>query len=139
MGALLGKSRVIHDPGRQRMLARHRGQHLAAHLLQKRVIAPGRVGHDVMQRLVHLAHVAGSQTRGHRLDALALDRQHEALGVVLDGDNAIGMPGGLGQTVQIGLQTLRLAEKSGCWRLMALNVLPHGRQRQKIKTKVPTL
>src|ERR1035437_6622328 len=62
-----------------------------------------------MQRLVHLAHVAGSQTRGHRLNTLALDRQHEALGVVFDGNNAIGMPGGLGQTVQIGLQTLRLA------------------------------
>jgi len=84
---------------------------MATRLLQKRVIAPGRVDHDVMQRLVHLAHVAGSQTRGHRLDVLALDRQHEALGVVLDRDNAIGMPGGLSQTVQIDLQTRRLAVK----------------------------
>jgi len=33
-------------------------------------IAPSRIGHDVMQRLVHLAHVAGSQARRHRLDAL---------------------------------------------------------------------
>jgi len=45
----------------QPMPLRHRGQHLAAHFLQQRGIAPSRIGHDVMQRLVHLAHVAGAR------------------------------------------------------------------------------
>jgi hypothetical protein len=62
-----------------------------------------------MQRLVHLPHLARSQPRRHRLDALALDRQQEPLGVVRDGDNTIGMPGYLGQFLKIGLQTIRLA------------------------------
>ena len=68
-----------------------------------RVIAPGRVGHDVMQRLVHLAHGAERQTRGHRLDALVLDWQNEVFGEALGGDDAICMPGVLDQAVQIGL------------------------------------
>ena len=90
------------------MFSRHHRQHLAANLLQKRVIAPGCIGNDVMQRLMHLAYVAGSQTCRHRLDALALDRQHESLGVVLHGDHAISMPGSLCKTIQIGLQAFRL-------------------------------
>ncbi len=59
-------------------------------------------------RLVHLTHVARSQTCCHRLDALALNRQHQALGVVRDGNHTISMPGSLGQTIQIGLQTFPL-------------------------------
>jgi hypothetical protein len=57
-----------------------------------------------MQRLVHLECVAGGKTRRHRLYALALDRQHWTFRVVLDGNDTIGMPGYLRQTVQIGLQ-----------------------------------
>ena len=93
------------------MPPRHRGQHLISHFLQQRGIAPGRVGHNVMQRLVHLAHVARSQTRGHGLDALALQGQQKTLRVVLQGNNAIGMPDGSGQTIQIALQALRLTRK----------------------------
>ena len=44
----LGESYVIHDPGRQRIFPRHRRQNLTAHLLEKRVIAPSRVSHDVL-------------------------------------------------------------------------------------------
>jgi hypothetical protein len=87
------------------------GNTLATYLLEKRIIAPGGIGHDVMQRLVHLAYVAWSQARSHRLDALALDRQQEPLGVVLDGTYPIGMSGYLGQTVKIGLQTIMLARE----------------------------
>jgi hypothetical protein len=52
------------------MLPRHGWQYLAANLFQMRVIAPGCIGNHVMQRLVHLAHIAGCQTCRHRLDAL---------------------------------------------------------------------
>src|SRR5208283_4771566 len=91
------------------MLPRHRGQHLAAHLLQQHGVAPGRVGHDVVQRLMHLPHLARRQTRRHRLDALALEGQEKALGVILHGDDAIGVSGDLRQMIQIGGQTLRRA------------------------------
>jgi tetratricopeptide (TPR) repeat protein len=67
-----GKTGVVHDPGDHAMPSRHRGQHLLAHLFQQPSIAPRRLGHDVMQRLVHLAHITGSQTCRHGLDALAL-------------------------------------------------------------------
>ena len=111
MSSLLGESCVIHDPRCQLMLLGHRRQNLTPHLLEKRLVAPWRIGHYVMQGLVHLAHVAGSQPRRHRLDALALDRKHQALGVILDGNYSIRMSGYLGQTIQIGLQTLRLARE----------------------------
>src|ERR1039457_475418 len=70
-----------------------------------------------MQRLVHLAHVAGSQTRSHRLDALPLYRQQQAFRVVLDGNNAISVPGSPSQPLQIDLQAPRLAGENpvgGC-------------------------
>src|SRR6478735_7141852 len=111
MSSLLGESSVIHDPSCQLMLLGHRRHNLTPHLLQKRVIVPGRIGHDVMQRLMHLAYVAGSQPRCHRLHTLALDRKHQALGVVFDGNYSIRMSGFPGQTIQIGLQTLRLARE----------------------------
>src|ERR1019366_6230645 len=109
MAALFRKTRVIHDPSRQPLPPRHRGQHLAAYFLQQRGIAPSRIGHDVMQRLVHLAHLAGRQTRSHRLDALPLYRQQQAFRVVLDGNNAISVPGSPSQPLQIDLQAPRLA------------------------------
>jgi len=95
MRALLGEAGVIDDPGGQRMFTRHGGQHLTANLPQQGRVAPGRLGHDVVQRLMHLAHVCRSQTRRHRLDALALDRQKKSLGVVLHGNDAIGVSGDL--------------------------------------------
>ena len=91
MAAFLGKASVIDDPGRQRMFTRHGGQHLAANLTQPCTVAPSRLGHDVVQRLMHLPHLGRRQTRRHRLDTLALDWQKKALGVVLHGDDAIGV------------------------------------------------
>src|SRR5580692_446489 len=49
MSSLLGESCVIHDPGCQLMLLGHRRQNLTPHLLEKRVVAPWRIGHYVMQ------------------------------------------------------------------------------------------
>jgi hypothetical protein len=91
MAAFLGKTGVIDDPGRQPMFTHHGGQHLAANLTQPCTVAPSRLGHDVVQRLMHLPHLGRRQTRRHRLDTLALDWQKKALGVVLHGDDAIGV------------------------------------------------
>ena len=62
----------------------------------------------MMQRLMHLTHIARSQTRSHRLNTLALQGQQKTLRVILYRNNAIGMPNGSGQTIQIALQALRL-------------------------------
>ena len=118
------------------MLLGHRRQYLPAYLLQKRLIAPRRSGHDMMQRLVHLPHVPRSQARGHRLDALAFDRQHEALHVVLHGHNAISMPGGLGQTAPDRLADAAAGEKNPVGGdFIALNVPPRICGHQKNQRK----
>ena len=71
--------------------------------------------------------ITGRQPCCHRLHALALDRQHQALGVVLDGHNPIGMPDCLGQTIQIGLQPIRHTRGAGfSTRLIALNLSPRS-------------
>jgi hypothetical protein len=49
MCSLLGESRVIDNPGSQSMFAHHGWKNLAANLSQKRIIAPGRIGHDVVR------------------------------------------------------------------------------------------
>ena len=108
------------------MFPRHYWQHLAAYLPQKRIIAPGSIGNDVMQRLMHLAHVARSKTCGHRLNALALDRQHESLRIVLDRNHAISMSGDFCQSVQIGLETLPLTREIQLARAHSINVLPNN-------------
>ncbi len=104
--ALLWKPRVIHDPGNQPVPPRHRRQHLVAHLSQQCGIAPGRIGHDVMQRLMHLANVTGRKTRGHGLNTLALQGQQQPLRVVFHRDNAIGVSAAARQLLQIIFKTL---------------------------------
>ena len=103
------------------------------------LIAPRRIGHDVMQRLMHPSHVVRGQTRRHRLDALALTGQQQALGVILDGNHAIRVPGSFRQTLQVDRRRSDGRERSG-WRLfIALNVLPVYISARKIRTEVSTL
>jgi hypothetical protein len=72
---LLRKTRVVHDPRHYRTVLLHGGEHLLPHLLQHRLVVPRRVGHQVMQRLVHAPNIVRSQPRCHRLDTLALSGQ----------------------------------------------------------------
>jgi hypothetical protein len=69
---LLRKSRVIHHPSHYWSLLQHRWQHRIQTSVQHYFIAPGGIGHNVVQRLLHTSHIVGSQTSGHRLDAFAL-------------------------------------------------------------------
>ena len=117
------------------MSPRHDGKHLVANLIQKRVIAPGCIGNDVMQRLMHLAYVARSQTCRHRLHALALDRQHESLRIVLDRNHAISMSGGFCQTIKIDLQTFPLTREIQLARAHSINVLPDKLHRQNNRSR----
>jgi hypothetical protein len=72
---LLGKTRIIHNPRHYRTLFLHGGKHIPPHLGQHLLVVPGRVCHQVMERLMHAATIVGSQAGSHRLDALALTRQ----------------------------------------------------------------
>lgn len=130
MRALLGEAGVIDDPGGQRMFTRHGGQHLTANLPQQGRVAPGRLGHDVVQRLMHLAHVCRSQTRRHRLDALARNRQHQSLGVVLHRNHTISMPGSFCQGIQIHIKALSLTRQILLAKAHCFNLLPCNLPRQ---------
>jgi hypothetical protein len=68
----LGKTRVVDDPRYYRTVLLHGGEHLLPHLLKHLLVVPRRVGHQVLQRLVHAPNLVRSQARRHRLDTLAL-------------------------------------------------------------------
>ncbi len=71
MPSLLGKARVVHDPGLDRAARRQRRQHRGPHRRKKRLRRPRRLTDEVQQRLVLRAHRPRCKTRRHRLHALA--------------------------------------------------------------------
>jgi hypothetical protein len=77
MLALLGKTRIIHDPRHHRSVFLHGRQYLPPHLGQHLFVVPWRVRHQVVQRLVRGTNIVWGQARGHRLDTLALSRQQQ--------------------------------------------------------------
>ena len=95
VGAFLGEPRVIHDPGHHRSRRFHSGQDVAAHLLQHRLVAPGCVRHQMVQRLMDTSHVFGGQACGHGLHALAPPRQQQPHAVISQGNPAVGVLCGL--------------------------------------------
>ena len=72
---LFGKTRIIHNPSHHRTLFLHGGQHIPPHLGQHLLVVPGRVRHQMMERLMHAPNIVWSQARSHRLDTLALSGQ----------------------------------------------------------------
>jgi hypothetical protein len=89
--ALLGKASVIHHPGLKGAVPFQGRQHVATDGGQHGGIVPVRVGHQVRQRLVAGADVAGIQACRHRLHAFALTGQQQAHGVEAHGFVSIGM------------------------------------------------
>jgi hypothetical protein len=53
------------------------GQNLLTDRREQGGVAPGRGGDEVMQRLVQTRHVGRVETRGDRLDTLALTRKQQ--------------------------------------------------------------
>jgi hypothetical protein len=80
---LLGKTRVVYDPRHDWAVFLHGWQHISPHFGQHLFVVPGRVGHQVMQGLVHATNIMWSQARSHRLDALAFTGQQQSRAVVL--------------------------------------------------------
>jgi hypothetical protein len=72
---LLGKTGIVHNPRHHRTVFLHGWQHFVPHLRQHLFVVPRRVGHKVMQRLMHATHMIRIQACGHRLDTLALAGQ----------------------------------------------------------------
>jgi hypothetical protein len=82
------------------------GQRVVTDSGQHGRILPVRVGHQVMQRLVTGADVAGIEARRHGFDTLAFARQQQAGGIEAQRLVAIGMAHGIGQQVHVVLETL---------------------------------
>ena len=99
-------------PERRAFYERIGRQNLTPHLLEKRVIVPGRIGHDVMQRLMHLAHLAGGKPRSHRLHTFPFPFQQQTRTVAPQRNLAVSMPHGLRQPVHICREAFLLC----CWR-----------------------
>jgi hypothetical protein len=58
---LLRKSRVVEDPRYYRTMLLHGWEHLLPHWLQQLLVVPRRVGHQVMQRLMHARTWSGAK------------------------------------------------------------------------------
>ena len=81
--ALLGKRRVVDDPGLDRPVPLDRRQHHLLHLGQHRRVGPRRVGHE-MQKLLVLRRDAGRRNRRrHRLHAPAPFRRQQSDAIAL--------------------------------------------------------
>jgi hypothetical protein len=96
-----GKTRIIHNPRHHRIVFLHAWKHIPSNLGQHLFIVPGRVRHQVMERLMRATNIVGSQARSHRLNTLALSGQYQSLAVVLQGSVPIGVPHGIGQALYI--------------------------------------
>ncbi len=91
--ALFGDAGIVDDPGGQRLLFLDQRQGPASQLSQQGLVAPGRVGDQMVQRLVDAADVVGHQKGRHGLDAFAFERQQQAIAIALQRLNAAGMSG----------------------------------------------
>jgi hypothetical protein len=80
-------------------LAEHRRQYEIQTPVQDGFITPRGVGDHMMQRLMHTSHIVWSQSRGHRLDALALAWQQQPGAVVLQRHVSISVPCGFHQAL----------------------------------------
>jgi hypothetical protein len=99
--SLLQEAGIIHDPDRYRSVLLHGGEDVLTHASQNRFITPGRIRHQMMQRLVHTLHLVGRQTRSHRFHALALARQQQSGAVGFQRGIAISVPCGLRQAIRV--------------------------------------
>jgi hypothetical protein len=106
--ALFRKTGVIHDPRHHRTMFLYRRQHFSLHLCQHLLIVPGRIGYQVMERLVHATHILGRQSCGHRFNALAFTRQQQTYAVMLQRHMPVSVPCGFCQALDICRKALFL-------------------------------
>jgi len=91
MTPLLGKTRVVDDPGFDRPAALDHRQHELAYLIEHGRIGPRRIADKMKQRLVFGSDLGRCRHRRHRFDALALDRHQQPQAVIMHRLLPIGM------------------------------------------------
>jgi len=77
MRALLGKGGVVHDPVSEWAVSLDGRDHRPAHGSENGRVVPGRLGHNVMHRLMPRLHPLRIEPGRHRLHTLALTRQQQ--------------------------------------------------------------
>ena len=113
MASLLGKRRIVDDPGLDAARRLQRRQNLIADRFQDPVVAPRRLADKVKQGLMRRAGVRRRQPRRHGLHALARHRQKQSRNVAAERLQTVRMPQDLAEAVHVGPETRlhrRLAE-----------------------------
>src|SRR5260370_18215825 len=83
MPSLLGKARVVDNPGLDRSITLDRRQHHLTHLAQHIVVRPTPLTDKMQQRLMLRCRPLWRGDGRHRLYALALTRHHQSHAVVV--------------------------------------------------------
>jgi len=89
MPPLLGKARVVDDPGLDRAVTLDPWQHHLPHLGQYLFVGPSPLTDKMQQRLMLRRRSPRSRDRRHRLYALALTRHHQPHAVVAQWTSSI--------------------------------------------------
>ena len=92
MGPVLGKARVVEDPGLDWPVPLDLRQHHVAHLGQHHLVRPHALRHEMQQRLVLRPHTLRRRRRRDRLDTLAFAWKQQARAVVAHRPDAARMP-----------------------------------------------
>ena len=108
MTPFLRQTGIIYNPGLDWTFLTHRRPDVASHGSQYRLIAPGRIGYHVMQRLMHPPHVVRRQAGCHWLHALAFSWQQQPCAIQLQRHRPVGVPRGLHQAIHISREAFLL-------------------------------
>ena len=72
-----------------------------AYFIQQCLVTPGRLGDQMVQRLARRLNIARIESRRHRLNALTLTGQQQALTVILQRRMPVFVPRGVRQAIHI--------------------------------------
>src|SRR3984957_17721370 len=92
MSSLLGKARVVDDPGLDRAVTLDPRQHHFAHLAQHLRVGPASLADKMQQRLMLRRRSPGRRDRRHRLYALALARHDQSRAIIAQWTRTIRVP-----------------------------------------------
>ena len=107
MPALLGKRRVVDDPGFDRAMPCHRRHHKFAHFGEHPLIRPWRIGDEVQEFLMLRRNVRRLRHRRHRLYAAPPLRCQQPSAIIMQRRLPIRMPDHLRQFANIRLKASR--------------------------------
>src|SRR5260370_685159 len=107
MPALLGKRRIVDDPGFDRAAPRHLRHYLFAHFGQHLLIRPRGVGDEVQELLMLHLNVRRIRHHRDRLHAAPAFRPEQPRAIIPQRFRPVGMPDCLRQFTKVSRQTIR--------------------------------